>query len=58
MSRATCVVLCTLMGVIAAIVVLTVGLSMYRDIRYIEAGYTQKMLPGHSWPVWVKEQQK
>jgi hypothetical protein len=49
--------LAVLIGLFSTIITAIV-VDGYRDCKYIEAGYTQKMLPGHSWPVWVKEAPK
>lgn len=49
---------CTMVGAVLVFVLLLVvsimTLDVYRDCRYIEAGYTRQMLPGNSWPEWVK----
>ncbi len=49
---------CTMVGSLLAFVLLLVvsivSIDAYRDCRYIEAGYTRQMLPGHPCPVWTK----
>lgn len=54
MRESWCVIVVAVLLSIVAIVLGCVGIDAYRDCRYIEAGYTQQMLPGHSWPRWVK----
>ena len=51
---------CTLiLGVLSLLVfAIVAGLAIdaYRDCQYIKAGYTKQVLPGHSWPVWVRKE--
>lgn len=49
------VALLVALGLLFATIVTCVAIDAYRDCRYIEAGYTHKMLPGESYPQWVKE---
>lgn len=55
MSTGWCVVVVAILLAVVAIVLGCVGIETYRDCRYIEAGYTRRMMPGYSWPQWVKE---
>lgn len=49
---------CTILGSVLTFVLLLavslMALDVYRDCQYMKAGYTRQMLPGHSWPEWVK----
>lgn len=55
MSKSWCVIVVAVLLSVVAIVLGCVAIDAYRDCRYIEAGYTLQMLPGYSWPKWVKE---
>jgi hypothetical protein len=55
MNTSVCVIVVAVLLSIVAIVLGCTGIDAYRDCRFIEAGYTQQMLPGYSWPKWVKE---
>lgn len=50
-----CIIMCTLMLSLVAVIVACVAIDAYRDCRYIEAGYTRVTLPGADFPQWVKE---
>lgn len=43
------------MGLLCATVVACMAIDAYRDGWFIKAGYTHKMMPGASYPYWVKE---
>lgn len=55
MKESWCIVVVAVLLAIVAIVLGCVGVDAYRDCKYIEHGYTRQVLPGHSWPTWVKE---
>lgn len=50
-----CVIITSLMTLIATVTITGIAIDAYRDCQYIKAGYTRKMLPGHSWPEWVND---
>lgn len=49
-----CVIVTSLMTLIATVTITGIAIDAYRDCQYIKAGYTRAVLPGHSWPEWVK----
>ena len=54
MSKTACIILCSLIFAMTAIIVTALIVDGYRDLKYIEAGYTHATLPGSSFPYWVK----
>ena len=55
MKESWCIVVVAVLLAIVALVLGGMGIDAYRDCQYIKAGYTRKMLPGHSWPEWVND---
>lgn len=49
-----CSLVLGILGLLASAIMAGMAIDAYRDCRFIEAGYTRQMLPGHSWPEWVK----
>lgn len=52
-----CTLVLGIVGLVLSTIVAGMAIYAYRDCRYIEAGYTRQVLPGHSWPEWVKGNQ-
>ena len=53
-----CTVICTIVLAIAGVILTALVGGQRLEAKYIDAGYTRAVLPGHDWPVWVKPEQK
>ena len=51
-----CTIILGVLGLGASAIVACMAIDAYRDCRYIKAGYTKQVLPGHNWPVWVRKE--
>lgn len=53
-----CTVICTIVLAIACTIMTGLICDKWMDAKYVDAGYTRAVLPGHDWPVWVKPERK
>ena len=53
-----CTVICTIVLAIACAIMTAFIGEKCIEAKYIDAGYTRAVLPGHDWPVWVKPERK
>ena len=51
-----CTLILGVLGLVVSAIAVGMVIDAYRVCRYINAGYTRQMLPGHNWPVWVRKE--